>query len=168
LVWCPSTRGSLIFALVFDAAAAFGAASLCWYCIRTDFRVRWSTRTALVVASDTGSAPAQTICDPTDGLRGRPDYLLAQGYGEALLIVPLELKPQRRSLRLYESDAVQLGVYLLATRASYGRHAAPFRFERYAHADFCVELTGSLERRLLGSRGGNSNREERKGRTQMP
>lgn len=132
-----------------SAAVSVGAALLWWHRRRAVWNVCWPSRTSRVCAADTGTSPVQTLRDRSNGLCGRPDYLLAQGYGAASFIVPLELKPQRRSRRLYESDAVQLGVYLLATRATYGAHAAPFGFVRYAGADFRVELTQSLESRVL-------------------
>jgi CRISPR/Cas system-associated exonuclease Cas4 (RecB family) len=135
-------------ALALSAAASLVAALL-WYQTRRVCQRWWWLSTSRVVASDTGAALAQTIRDPTNGLRGSPDYFLAQGVGAALRIVPLELKPQRRSRRLYESDEVQLGVYLLAARATYGILAAPFGFVRYARAEFRVELTRELERRVL-------------------
>jgi CRISPR/Cas system-associated exonuclease Cas4 (RecB family) len=62
--------------------------------------------------------------------------------------VPIEVKPSRRSRRLYESDAVQLGAYLVALRATYGERAARHGEVRYASASFRVELTGALEARV--------------------
>jgi hypothetical protein len=143
------SRELIDLALAIGAVASSGAALLWWYRRRSAFRARWPSGANRVVASDTGVAPAHTLRDCSNGLCGRPDDLLAQGYGEAPFIIPLELKPQRRSRRLYESDAVQLGVYLLATRATYGARAAPFGFVQYAGAEFRVELTQSLESRVL-------------------
>jgi hypothetical protein len=143
------SSGLIDLALAIGAVASSGAALLWWHRRRSAFHAWWPSGTSRIIASDTGVAPARTIRDCSNGLYGRPDYLLAQGHGEAPLIIPFELKPQRRSRRLYESDAVQLGVYLLATRASYGARAAPFGFVQYAGAEFCVELTKSLESRVL-------------------
>lgn len=136
-------------ALALSAAATLGAAVLLWHRGRSDLGASWTSAGGRVVASDTGVAPPQTLHDPENELRGRPDYLLAQRFGHAVRIVPVEIKPQRRSRRLYESDAVQLGVYLLAARASYGVRAAPFGYVRYVRAIFRVELTPSLEQRVL-------------------
>jgi CRISPR-associated exonuclease Cas4 len=83
------------------------------------------------------------------GLFGKPDYVLAQGTGPERRLIPLELKPRRRTTRLYESDEIQLGVYLIGMRATYGREAANFGFVRYAAATFRVELTAALERRVI-------------------
>jgi len=136
-------------ALALSAAASFAAAVLMYHRGRSDLGASWSLNSGSVVASDTGIAPPQTLHDPANGLRGRPDYLLAQQFGHAVRVVPVEIKPQRRSRWLYESDAVQLGVYLLAARATYGVRAAPFGYVRYARTEFRVELTPRLEQRVL-------------------
>lgn len=106
-------------------------------------------RDARIVASDTGVVPPQVLRDSQLGLYGKPDYLLAEGTGEGRRLIPMELKPRRKATRLYESDEIQLGVYLLATRATYGRQAASFGFVRYAATTFRVELTAALERRII-------------------
>jgi hypothetical protein len=104
---------------------------------------------ASVVASDTGAGASVLLSDPALGLRGRPDYLLEEGDDSGRVLVPLEVKPKRRSHRLYESDALQLGAYLVAARASFGPDAvADFGYVRYAETLFRVHLTPSLERRL--------------------
>ena len=139
----------LVLALSGSVAASVAVALLRWLKRRSNFSQSRYLSSGWVIASDTGIAPPRTICDRRTGLRGRPDYLLAQGHGEALRIVPLELKPQRRSRRLYESDAVQLGVYLLAARATYGVRASRFGLVRYASTAFRVELTEALEKRVL-------------------
>lgn len=143
-----STR-LIALALAISAAASLGAAILLWHGGRSVLGASWSSGSGRVVASDTGLAPPQTLYDLANGLLGRPGYLLAQQFGGALRIVALELKPQRHSRWLYESDAVQLGVYLLAARATYGVRAAPFGYVRYARAAFRVELTQNLEQRVL-------------------
>jgi CRISPR-associated exonuclease Cas4 len=103
---------------------------------------------ASVVGSDTGAAPSVLLSDPVLGLRGRPDYLLEERDGTNPVLVPLEVKPSRRSQRLYESDAVQLGAYLIAARATFGSDAATFGYVRYAERSFRVALTTELERRV--------------------
>jgi len=102
-----------------------------------------------IVASDTGVAPPQMLRDSKLGLYGKPDYLFAEETGERRRLIPMELKPRRKATRLYESDEIQLGVYLLATRGTYGREAAGFGFVRYAATTFRVELTPALERRIV-------------------
>ena len=145
----PTSTWLIDLLLAMSAATSLGAAVLLWHQGRSDLAASRSSSIGRIVASDTGVAPPQTLHDPANGLRGRPDYLLEQQFGHAVRIVPLELKPERHSPRLYESDAVQLGVYLLAVRATYGVRAAPFGYVRYARADFRVELTPSLEQRVL-------------------
>jgi CRISPR/Cas system-associated exonuclease Cas4 (RecB family) len=136
-----------VLGILAGVAGAVGLAILWRYQRRTGFRLTWS-RGAAIVASDTGVVPALALREPALGLRGRPDYVLAEGGGKDGRLVPFELKPTRRSRRLYESDAVQIGVYLLALRATYGERAARFGYVRYATGTFRVDLTEELERRV--------------------
>lgn len=101
-----------------------------------------------IVASDTGIEPPVLLRDPGLGLRGRPDYLLQFEAAGQPLFVPLELKPGRRSRRVYESDALQLAAYLIALRATAKDAAATFGYLRYATGTFKVGLTRELERRV--------------------
>jgi CRISPR-associated protein Cas4 len=144
-----SWLSALLFALAAVAAAAAGAGLLVlwWYRRRTGFGPSLGRGTE-VVASDTGAAPSVLLRDPALGLRGRPDYVLAEGEGEGRRLVPLEVKPGRRSRRLYESDRVQLAAYLIALRATHGAQASSAGYVRYARDTFRVELTGELEQRV--------------------
>jgi CRISPR-associated exonuclease Cas4 len=86
--------------------------------------------------------------DPILGLRGKPDYVLEEYDGGRGTLIPLELKPTRRARRLYESDAVQVGAYLMLLRATYGDRAGQFGYVRYSAGTFRVELTPELEIRV--------------------
>ena len=137
-------------ALLAATAALLGVAALgaLWWLRRsTGFRPSFGDAPA-VVASDTGAAPGVLLRDPALGLRGRPDYLVEERTGEGTVLVPIEVKPTRRSDRLYEGDAVQLGAYLIALRATYGERAARHGEVRYAARTFRVELTSALEGRV--------------------
>ena len=103
-----------------------------------------------IVASDTGVVPAIVLRDPSLGLRGKPDYVLEQEIENRRTLVALELKPTRHSRRVYESDAVQVGAYVLLLRAVYGDRAARFGYVRYSTGTFRIELTSDLERRVRG------------------
>ena len=83
-------------------------------CARTGFSLAGKARTpgATVVGSDTGAAITMVVREPALGLRGRPDYILEEGPPNDRLLIPVELKPTRRSKRVYESDELQLGAYL--------------------------------------------------------
>lgn len=120
-----------------------------WWLRRRADEVLPGLSDARIVASDTGVVPPQVLRDSRLGLYGKPDYLLAQGTGDERRLIPMELKPRRKATRLYESDEIQLGVYLLTTRATYGQQAAGFGFVRYAATTFRVELTAALERRIV-------------------
>jgi hypothetical protein len=144
----PSLRLALLVAALIAVAGAVALLVIVnWYRRRTGLGPELGAP-ATVVASDTGAAPPARLREPTLGLRGRPDYLLEQKVDERTLLVPLELKPTRRSARVYESDAVQLGAYLLALRAMVHERAAPFGYVRYATGTFRVPLTDALERRV--------------------
>ena len=133
------------------AGALLGALAvyivLRWYRERTGFAVgrRGSGR---IVASDTGVEPSVLLRDPRLGLRGRPDYLLEFEVAGHPLFVPLELKPGRRSRRVYESDALQLAAYLIALRGTVKDAAASFGYLQYPKRTFKVGLTRELEKRV--------------------
>jgi hypothetical protein len=132
------------------AGALLGAlavyVALRWYRERTGFAAGGTGR---VIGSDTGVEASILLRDPQLGLRGRPDYLLEfEVAGHPLLYVPLELKPGRRSRRVYESDALQVAAYLIALRATAKEAAATFGYLRYATGTFRVGLTRELEERV--------------------
>ncbi len=118
-----------------------------WYRGRTGFAIGGEAR-GRIVASDTGIEPPVLVRDPGLGLRGRPDYLLQFEVAGHPLFVPLELKPGRRSRRVYESDALQLAAYLIALRATARDAAAAFGYLRYASGTFRVNLTRELDNRV--------------------
>lgn len=101
---------------------------------------------ATVIASDVGIGAPLTLRDDELGLCGKPDYLLASTIGGEL--VPLEVKPRRRSARLYDSDRIQVGAYLLALRATADDRASKVGYVRYQTGTFEVELTASLEKEI--------------------
>ena len=139
----------LIGLALFVAVTCILLLGLLWWLRRRTGVALLGPSGARIVASDTGVVPPQVLRDSQLGLYGKPDYLLAEGTGEGRRLIPMELKPRRRATRLYESDEIQLGVYLLTTRATYGRQAASFGFVRYAATTFRVELTAALERRIV-------------------
>lgn len=98
-----------------------------------------------IIASDTGVLAPMLLRDPILGIRGVPDYILEDGDRRLL---PVEVKPGRRSTRLYDSDRVQLAAYLIALRSEVGNRAAPFGFVRYASRTFDVFLTSELEQEV--------------------
>jgi CRISPR/Cas system-associated exonuclease Cas4 (RecB family) len=110
-----------------------------------DFR---GAGTSSVVASDVGPESSLILRDANLGICGKPDYLLETDVGNRRLIVPLEVKPTRRSQRLYDSDRVQIGVYLVALRAAFADRASRVGYVRYATQTFEVLLTPELEREV--------------------
>jgi len=75
---------------------------------------------------------ATLVREPTLGLRGRPDYVLEYGAPNERRLHPLEVKPTRRSQRVYESDELQVGAYLIALRGTVGARAGSTGYVRYA------------------------------------
>ena len=132
-------------------AAVLGALAvylmLRWYRQRTGFAAG-AGGGSRIVASDTGVEPAALLRDPGLGLRGRPDYLFQVEVAGHALFVPLELKPDRRSRRVYDSDALQLAAYLIALRGTVKDGAASFGYLQYAKGTFKVGLTRELENRV--------------------
>jgi CRISPR/Cas system-associated exonuclease Cas4 (RecB family) len=99
-----------------------------------------------VIASDVGIGSTLILRDEELGLRGKPDYLLLSAKNDQL--VPLEVKPKRRSTRLYDSDRIQIGAYLLGLRATVDDRASRTGYVRYETRTFEVDLTPDLEREI--------------------
>jgi CRISPR-associated exonuclease Cas4 len=102
-----------------------------------------------VIASDAGYLPPETLKDPKLRIRGRPDYLVRDRSTGA--IYPIEVKPTRDAAELYESDALQLGAYMLLTETRYGAEFAGYGVVRYRSAEFRVPLTAELRRRCAAA-----------------
>jgi len=78
------------------------------------------------------------------GLSGKPDYLIE----ERGRIVPVELKPLRRSDTPWLRDVVQLAAYCLLLEESEPRFAG-YGYLRYATGTFRVDFSESLRAELL-------------------
>ena len=140
------TAATLAFAFAAAVCLLAGASIL----VRYAFAAR-GARTAIsrrIVASDTGVVPARTLREPSLGLRGRPDYLLEIDVAHRPVLVPMELKPSRRSGRVFNGDEEQLAAYLLALRAEEPARFGGFGYVRYATGTFRITLTAELERRI--------------------
>lgn len=109
---------------------------------------------AVIVASDTGQVKVAKLWDAETGLYGQPDYVLQEQVGGRSMLVPVETKPTRKSARPYESDELQLGVYLILLRANYPDQFAGFGRLTYQSQSFVIELTPALEARVLAQRDG--------------
>ena len=115
---------------------------------RTGFAFSANAQSA-VIASDVGAQLSILLRDPILGICGKPDYLIESNVGGRRLLVPLEVKPTRRSRRLYDSDRVQVGAYLLALRGTFPDRASALGYVRYAEQTFAVRLTPELEREIV-------------------
>ena len=136
-------------AAVAAAIGGLGLMAVRWHVRATGFSpISAQSRTTTIVGSDTRAASAMMVREPALGLRGRPDYVLEEGPPNDRLLVPIEVKPTRRSKRVYESDELQLGAYLLALRGTVGIRASTAGYVRYASDTFRIELTPNLERRV--------------------
>lgn len=121
-------------------------ATLRWLRRETGFDASANAR---VAASDVGIADSLTLRDSTHGICGKPDYVVEVDRAGTRYLMPVEVKPTRRSLRLYESDRLQLGAYLLALRESARDRASSTGYVRYASTSFAVELNHQLEARVI-------------------
>ena len=138
----PSVRVVLV---VFAVLAGLLALALLVFGTRARRRTGFMTARpgdGLIVASDTGLLSPMVLRDRALGIRGKPDYILEDRDHRLL---PVEVKPTRGSTRLYDSDRVQVGAYLIALRSTVGNRAAPFGYVRYASRSFRVALTSELE-----------------------
>ena len=115
---------------------------------QTGFSLTSAATSVNVIGSDTGAAPGVLVRDPTLGLRGRPDYVLEYGAPNERRLYPLEVKPTRRSQRVYESDELQVGAYLIALRSTAGPRAGSTGYVLYATGTFRIDLSPDLERRV--------------------
>ena len=106
------------------------------------------TGASRVIASDVGIGAAFVLRDDELGLCGKPDYLLSSGTSFGDRLVPLEVKPTRRSTRLYDSDRIQIGAYLLALKATADDRASKIGYVRYQTRTFEVELTWGLAQEI--------------------
>ena len=103
---------------------------------------------AKLIASDVGIGPALILRDDDLGLCGKPDYLLKINEARERRFVPVEVKPTRQSQRLFDSDRIQIGAYLMALRATMGDRAAHFGYVRYRTRTFDVPLSPHLEQEV--------------------
>jgi CRISPR-associated exonuclease Cas4 len=98
-----------------------------------------------VVASDSGVARrTRVLRSARYGVSGKPDYLVE----ERGRVVPVELKPTRRSATPWLRDVVQLAAYCLLVEETEPRFAG-YGYLRYADRTFRIEFTESLRAELL-------------------
>jgi hypothetical protein len=144
----PATSTLLLILAAIAAVAAVAGMGILWWYRRTTGVAPVLAGGTKILASDTGAAPALMLRDPALGVCGKPDYVLDESIAGRRHLIPLELKPTRRGRRVYSSDAVQLGTYLLLLRSLDPDRAAPFGYVRYATGTFRVDLTDRLEWRV--------------------
>lgn len=106
-----------------------------------------------IVGSDT-TGHGQVLYSSKYQIYGKPDYIVEERVKGKTLLVPVELKPSRRSRRLYESDELQLVVYLLLLKENYPDQAASFGRISYAAGipPFVVKLTPERIARVVKAR----------------
>lgn len=77
-------------------------------------------------------------------LIGKPDYLVQTVGG----LVPVEVKPSRRTSRPYEGDLMQLAAYCLLVEATTNT-PPPYGLLRYAGQTFRMPYTAAVRSELL-------------------
>ena len=100
---------------------------------------------ARVVATDTGAGRPLTepLFSRQYGLAGRPDYVIE----ERGRIIPVEVKPSRRSPQPQPSDVLQLLAYCLLVEETWQR--PPYGLLRYATGTFRIDYTPAARALLL-------------------
>ena len=83
---------------------------------------------------------------PRLALRGKPDYVVKVGND----LIPIEVKPGRRSLEPYEADIMQLAAYCLLIEETLGRRP-PYGLLRYREQTFRLPYDAALRDRLLAT-----------------
>ncbi len=78
------------------------------------------------------------------GLVGKPDYLIKRGRH----LIPVEVKPGRRSQTPYDSDQMQLAAYCLLVEDTTGRRP-PYGLLRYADTTFRVSFNNQRRDELI-------------------
>jgi CRISPR-associated exonuclease Cas4 len=101
---------------------------------------------ARVVYTDTHTwqQPAQPLYARRYNLVGKPDYLIKRGRQ----LIPVEVKPGRRSQIPYDSDQMQLAAYCLLIEETTGRRPS-FGVLRYADVTFKIPFDARRRRELL-------------------
>ena len=98
-----------------------------------------------VVASDSGvSRQTPVLRSARYWLSGRSDYLVEEGGR----VVPVEVKPRRRSDTPWPRDVLQLAAYCLLVEEAEPRFAG-YGYLRYASRTFRIEFTETLRADLL-------------------
>jgi CRISPR-associated exonuclease Cas4 len=100
---------------------------------------------APVLWQDTlGSTLEKPLFSRRLGLTGKPDYLL-EIRGQT---IPVEVKPNRRAMRPYESDLMQLAAYCLLVEEVHGE-TPPYGLLRYAEHTFRLDYTDQVRDEVL-------------------
>jgi len=140
----------LLFTLALLALCGAASVPICLGFFRRQTGFRFTANgDARVIASDVGMALPLLLRDERLGLCGKPDYLLERTVDGVRQLVPLEVKPSRHGERLYDSDRIQLGAYLIALRATAAERASRIGYVRYSTRTFEVPLTPELETEVV-------------------
>lgn len=98
-----------------------------------------------VSASDSGvSRQTRVLRSARLGLAGKPDYLVEENGR----VVPVELKPSRRSNTPWLRDVVQLAAYCALLEEIEPRFAG-YGYLRYADRTFRIDFTDSLRSEVI-------------------
>lgn len=109
--------------------------------MRQQVGLPWTT----VVYRDTDQHDLEKpLFSRTLGLTGKPDYVLKLGQ----TLVPVEVKPSRRSATPYESDLMQLAAYCVLLEETEGT-APPYGLLRYAERTFRLTYTPAVRQNVL-------------------
>jgi CRISPR-associated exonuclease Cas4 len=107
--------------------------------------IRRAGITGRIVASDGPvSRPSRVMRSARHGLSGKPDYIIEENG----VVVPVELKPSRRSRTPWLRDVVQLAAYCLLLEEIEPRFGG-YGYLRYADRSFRIAFTDSLRAELL-------------------
>lgn len=103
-------------------------------------------RGEVVYADMAGWMRAKPLYAPRYRLAGKPDYLVRQGQE----LIPVEVKPHRRSAEPYEADILQLAAYCLLVEEDLGAPPA-CGLLRYAERTFRIPYEPHLRESLMAT-----------------
>ncbi len=126
----------------FAAGIALVVAALCLV-IAVVLRRRAGLSGTVVASDGPVARRARVIRSAREGISGKPDYLIEEHDH----IVPVELKPTRRSQTPWLRDVVQLAAYCLLLEETEPRFGG-YGYLRYADRTFRIDFTDSLKAEL--------------------
>ncbi len=122
--------------------------ALACFCSAQVLRRRSGLPDGEIVYEDTSGADSEILFSETYGLCGKPDYLLEEKNGDALIPVEVKSSLAPRDGKPYPSHLMQLAVYFLLVEDAL-QEDAPYGLIRYHDRTVRIENSDELRAKLL-------------------